>query len=58
MPISSVIEKMIVKGSSTAEIRAQAINEGMLTLRSAAMEKMIQGMIPLDQVIAQSVADD
>jgi len=58
MPISTEIEKMIVTGTSTAAIRTQAIKEGMLTLRSAALEKMQQGMITIDQVIAQSVADD
>jgi len=58
MPITAAIEKMIVKNASTAEIRAQAMKEGMLTLRHAALEKMKLGMITLDQVIAQSVADD
>ncbi len=58
MPITAAIEKLIVKNASTAEIRNQAISEGMLTLRSAALEKMKKGMITIDQVIAQSVADD
>ncbi|MCD6162627.1 MAG: type IV-A pilus assembly ATPase PilB [candidate division Zixibacteria bacterium] len=58
MPISTAIEKMIIKGSSTAEIRAQAIKEGMKTLRAAALEKMANGIITLDQVIAQSISDD
>ncbi|MCP4581385.1 MAG: type IV-A pilus assembly ATPase PilB [candidate division Zixibacteria bacterium] len=58
MPVSPVIEKMIINNVATAEIRAKAIEEGMLTLRSAAMDKLIEGDIPLDQVIAQSIADD
>jgi type IV pilus assembly protein PilB len=58
MPVSANIEKMIVKGSSTADIRAQAIKEGMLTLRSSAIEKMVNGIISLDQVITQSLSDD
>lgn len=58
MPVSANIEKMIVKGSSTADIRAQAIKEGMLTLRSSAIEKMVTGTISLDQVITQSLSDD
>jgi len=58
MPISQAIEKMIVQNKSSAEIRAQAIKEGMFTLRSAAIEKMAAGEISLDQVIAQSVSDD
>ena len=58
MPISPAIEKMIIQGKSTVDIRQQAIQDGMLTLRSAALEKMKRGDIPLDQVIAQSVSDD
>jgi len=58
MPISAVIEKMILQGASSADLRAQAVKEGMLTLRDAAMDKMIEGTIPLDQVIAQSMAND
>jgi len=58
MPISQAIEKMIVQNKPSAEIRAQAIKEGMFTLRSAAIEKMAAGLISLDQVIAQSVSDD
>jgi type IV pilus assembly protein PilB len=58
MPISPKIEKMIIAGASAVEIRQQAIEDGMYTLRAHAMEKMKEGIIPLDQVIAQSVAND
>ena len=58
MPISAAIEKMIIQGLSSVEIRQQAMQEGMLTLRYAALEKMKKGEIPLDQVIAQSVSND
>lgn len=58
MPISPVIEKMIIQGVSSTEIRTQAITEGMITLRMAALEKMIKGDITLEQVIAQSLSDD
>lgn len=58
MPISAIIEKMILQAASSADLRAQAVKDGMLTLRDAAMGKMIEGTIPLDQVIAQSMAND
>ena len=58
MPISPAIEKMIIQSKPSAEIRAQAIKEGMFTLRSAAIDKMAAGEISLDQVIAQSLSDD
>ncbi|NIN01017.1 MAG: type IV-A pilus assembly ATPase PilB [candidate division Zixibacteria bacterium] len=52
MPISPEIEKMIVSNASSAEIREQAISEGMLTLRIAALEKLKQGTTTVGEVLA------
>jgi type IV pilus assembly protein PilB len=54
MPISGTIERMILDGASSEEIRSQAAKEGMQTLRMAAIEKMKKGEIPLEQVLAES----
>jgi len=54
MPISPTIEKMIVQNASTAELRQQAINEGMLTLRMAALEKLANGVTSLEEVLAET----
>jgi type IV pilus assembly protein PilB len=54
MPISTVIEKMIVQGAATAEIRAQAIKEGMLALRHAGLEKLKLGISSLEDVVAET----
>lgn len=54
MPISGTIERMILDGASSEEIRTQAAKEGMQTLRMAAIEKMKKGEIPLEQVLAES----
>jgi type IV pilus assembly protein PilB len=54
MPVSPFIERMILDSASVDEIRQQAITEGMLTLRTAALEKMGKGMIPLEQVLAET----
>ncbi len=54
MPISPTIEKMIVQNASTAELRQQAINEGMLTLRMAALEKLTNGITSLEEVLAET----
>ncbi len=58
MPISGKIEKMIINNDSTMELRKQAVEEGMFTLRSHAIEKMKEGLIPLEQVIANSSSND
>jgi type IV pilus assembly protein PilB len=52
MPISSEIEQLILKKASDTDIRDQAIKEGMLTLQMAAIDKMQQGLISFDEVIA------
>jgi type IV pilus assembly protein PilB len=54
MPISPTIEKLIVLNSSTAEIRAQAIKEGMLALRHAGIEKLRLGISSLEDIVAET----
>jgi type IV pilus assembly protein PilB len=54
MPISPSIEKLIVQGGTTSEIRAHAIKEGMLTLRDAGLEKLRLGISSLDEVVAET----
>jgi type IV pilus assembly protein PilB len=52
MPISSEIERLIVTRGSNAEIRKQAIEEGMLTLRMAALDKLKAGVTSVEEVLA------
>ncbi len=52
MPISNKIEQMILSGADENELRDEAIKEGMLTLRMAALDKMNSGIISVDEVFA------
>jgi type IV pilus assembly protein PilB len=54
MPITPAIEKLIVSNASTAEIRAQAIKEGMMTLRHAGFEKLRLGISSLEEIVAET----
>jgi type IV pilus assembly protein PilB len=54
MPITSTVEKMIVQGASSAEIRAQAIKDGMMSLRQAGLEKLRLGISTLEEVVAET----
>jgi type IV pilus assembly protein PilB len=54
MPITPAIEKMIVQGAPTAEIRQQAVNEGMHTLRMAAIDKLKTGQTTIEEVLAET----
>jgi type IV pilus assembly protein PilB len=52
MPVTPAIEQMILSSATDTEIREQAIKEGMLTLRMAAVEKMKTGIISVEEVFA------
>jgi type IV pilus assembly protein PilB len=54
MPITPSIEKLIVQGVSTAEIRAEAVKEGMLPLRQAGFEKLRLGISSLEEIVAET----
>jgi type II secretory ATPase GspE/PulE/Tfp pilus assembly ATPase PilB-like protein len=42
---------MVVTRASNADLRAQAIAEGMLTLRTAALEKLKRGVTTVEEVV-------
>jgi len=50
MPVTAAIERMTLEGATDSDIRVKAVEEGMLTLRMAAVEKMMKGMIGLNEV--------
>jgi type IV pilus assembly protein PilB len=54
MPITPAIEKLIVKGGSTAEIREEAVKEGMMPLRHAGFEKLRLGISTLEEIVAET----
>ena len=55
MPLTPAIEKMIISGASSADIREQAVTAGMLTLRAAALEKLKQGITTVGEVLSVTV---
>jgi type IV pilus assembly protein PilB len=54
MTISHAIRKLILRNASTMEIQAQAVKDGMQTLRAAGIEKVLAGETTVEQVIAVS----
>jgi type IV pilus assembly protein PilB len=52
MPISPEIERMIIAKASNPDIKQQAIAEGMLPLRWAALEKLKKGITTVAEVLA------
>jgi type IV pilus assembly protein PilB len=51
MVMSPEIERMVVTRASNADLRTQAIAEGMLTLRTAALEKLKAGITTIEEVV-------
>ena len=52
MPISPEIENLILQKASDSDIRRKAMEQGMFSLRMAAIDKMKQGIISIDEVFA------
>lgn len=54
MPVTPAIERLILDGASIEDLSNQAVAEGMFTLRTAAIDKLKNGIIPIEQVLAES----
>ncbi len=52
MPLTPGIEQLILESATDVQIREKAMEEGMLTLRIAAVDKMMTGAIGLKEVFA------
>jgi len=57
LPITESIQQMIIKQASAHDIKNQAIQEGMKTLRMNALEKAIEGQTTLEEVLRVTAAD-
>ena len=56
MPISPAISRMILDRKSAEDIRRQAQEEGMLTLRQDGIEKIKQGVTTIEEIIRETAA--
>jgi type IV pilus assembly protein PilB len=56
MPVTPTIEKLILERAPDSEIRKVALEEGMFSLRMAAVDKMKNGLVSIDEVFAVTTA--
>src|SRR5438093_2290841 len=56
MPITEALKDMILEEASTAELREQAQKEGMKTLRQAGLQKVVEGVTTVEEVVRVSLA--
>lgn len=54
--MSPQIRRMILRGDSSAELRDQAVSEGMLTLRMDGIVKVEKGVTTLEEVVKETAA--
>ena len=54
MAMSPTLRRMVLQGASAAELQAQAISEGMLTLRMDGFVKLRKGITTLEEVIKET----
>jgi type IV pilus assembly protein PilB len=54
MPLSPELRRMILRGHSADELRAQAVREGMLTLRMDGLAKVARGITTLEEVLKET----
>ena len=56
MALSPELRRMILRGSSTAELSEQAVKDGMLTLRMDGIVKIKKGATTLEEVVKETAA--
>src|SRR6185369_12390004 len=57
MPFNDTIKRMVILGKSIQEIKTQAIADGMITLRQAALLNAVRGKTSLEEVARVTLAD-
>ena len=57
MVLSDTLKDFVLNGASAAEIKREAIREGMSTLRRSALNKVLEGKTTLKEVYRISAAD-
>ncbi|MFN2356077.1 MAG: type II secretion system protein GspE, partial [Desulfopila sp.] len=53
MALSPELRRMILRGASVADMRDQAVAEGMLTLRMDGVVKIAKGVTTLEEVVKE-----
>jgi type IV pilus assembly protein PilB len=54
MSMSPELRRMILRGASVSEMQAQAVSEGMLTLRMDGVKKIERGITTLEEVVKET----
>jgi type IV pilus assembly protein PilB len=56
--VNDPIKELILQGASALEIKREAIQQGMKTLRRSGISKLLEGVTSLEEVLKTTVRDD
>ncbi len=54
MAMTAELRRMVLRGASVAELKDQAVSEGMLTLRTDGMMKVKRGITSMEEVVKET----
>jgi len=57
MAVNDPLKDLILQGSSTAELKSEAIRLGMVTLRRSGLNKVAEGMTTLEEILRVTASD-
>jgi type IV pilus assembly protein PilB len=57
MRFNENLKEMVLQGASTAELKAAAIKNGMLTLRMSGIQKVYEGITTPEEVMRVTMGD-
>jgi type IV pilus assembly protein PilB len=57
MVLSDPLKDLVLQGASTAELKSEAIRLGMATLRRSGLNKILEGMTTLEEVLRVTASD-
>jgi type IV pilus assembly protein PilB len=57
MRFNEDLKEMVLQGASTAELKVAAVRGGMLTLRMAGIQKILEGMTTPEEVMRVTMGD-
>ena len=57
MRFTDALKELVLQGASTAELKAEAIRQGMSTLRMSGISKVCDGVTTIEEVVRVTVAD-
>ncbi len=58
MPFTDPLKDAVLNGASAAELKKQAIAEGMLTLRMAGVKKIAEGVTTVEEILRVTMSDN